>query len=300
MNFTPIGLNAKDKIDEYLKAQRIESSELTFLTLYIWRKAFNIQFAEHGGCVVFMLRDNDYPPSLRYPLGSGDKKSAIGAVCECFIDKGLQPRFYGLTKDMKDDLVKLYPNKFTIAPMRDFYDYVYSVSRLVSLSGNDLHSKRNHVNSFKRLYDYKYKRISKDDADEIKSVYDKWFFSSKKKPDYYLFSERQSIIDIMDNYDAFGCKGAKLYANGNLCAFSIGEPLNSNTAVIHIEKADKDIRGSYAAINQMFLENEWSGFEYINREDDFGVPALRRAKQSYRPAFMIEKYSAIYNEKTAL
>ncbi|MCK9479917.1 MAG: phosphatidylglycerol lysyltransferase domain-containing protein [Firmicutes bacterium] len=298
MNFTPIELSAKDKIEKYLQAQVTQSSELTFLSLYIWRKAFNIQFAEHSGCVVLMFRDNDYPPSLRYPLGGGDKKSAIDAAVQSFVDKGFQPRFYGLTKDMKDELETLYPNKYTITPMRDYFDYVYSVSQLISLSGKDLHSKRNHVNSFMRTYDYLYKPLSKDDAQEIKETYDSWFFSSKKKPDYYLFSERQSIIDILENFDELGCKGAKLYANGKLCAFSIGERLNENTAVIHVEKADKNIKGAYATINQMFLENEWSNFEYINREDDFGIAALRRAKKSYRPAFMVEKYSAISNEQS--
>jgi hypothetical protein len=86
--------------------------------------------------------------------------------------------------------------------------------------------------------------------------------------------------------------GAKLYADGQLCAFTIGEQLNSDTAVIHIEKADISFRGAYAAINQMFAENEWSHLKFINREDDFGLPGLRKAKQSYRPVFMVEKYSA--------
>lgn len=293
MEFTSLELAHKEKIDSYLSARRIESSELTFLSLYIWRKALNIRFAEVDGCLVLALRDNGFPPSLRFPLGRGDKKRALYAACRAFTDNGFQPRFYGLTRDMKEELLQLCPGKFEITPMTDFFDYVYSTQRLITLSGKDLHSKKNHVNSFKKTYDYKYLPLSQADAEEIKNVYAVWLSQRKRKPDYYLASEWQSIMDIMDNYDALGCKGAKLYADGRLCAFTIGEPLNDNTAVIHIEKADKSVRGAYAAINQMFAENEWSNYEYINREDDIGLPGLRKAKQSYRPAFMVEKYSAI-------
>ena len=143
MDFIPVDLIHKEKIDKYIKAQRIESSELTFLTMYIWRKSFNIHFAEHSGCIIFSFRDNNYPPSLRFPLGGGDKKSALRAACDSFLEKGFAPRIYGLTKDMVQELKSLCPGDFELKPMRDYFDYVYDVKKLISLSGKTFHSKRN-------------------------------------------------------------------------------------------------------------------------------------------------------------
>ncbi|OQB14590.1 MAG: hypothetical protein BWY15_01102 [Firmicutes bacterium ADurb.Bin193] len=293
MDFIALDISHKALIDSYIKAQRIDSSEFSFLTFYIWRKAFNITFAESHGCLVMQFRDNGYPPSLRFPLGNGDKKAAIREACAHQTERGFSPRFYGLTADMAKELSEMFPDRFKIKATRDYYDYVYFTKNLIELSGKALHSKRNHLNRFKKTYDYKYMPITQGDTDEIMESYNRWLSSREAEIDYYLAAERESIRDIINNFDIFGCKGAKLYANGRLCAFTIGEQFSSDTALIHIEKADMDVYGAYAAINQMFLEKEWSHLKYVNREDDFGLSGLRKAKQSYHPAFMVEKYQAI-------
>ena len=92
-------------------------------------------------------------------------------------------------------------------------------------------------------------------------------------------------------------KGGAILIDGKVAAFTFGEKLNSDTAVIHVEKADKNFRGIYAAINQSFVEHEWSEMIYINREEDMGVDGLRRAKESYHPIKMIEKFNATPAEK---
>ena len=66
--------------------------------------------------------------------------------------------------------------------------------------------------------------------------------------------------------------------------------MNKNTAVIHIEKANPEIPGLYAAINQRFCQNAWAGMEFINREQDLGIEGLRAAKKSYNPHHMVDKY----------
>ena len=78
--------------------------------------------------------------------------------------------------------------------------------------------------------------------------------------------------------------------DGRVTAFSIGEKLNRDTFVIHIEKADPDVRGLYAVINQLFAQNEGSAYNYINREQDLGDAGLKKAKESYHPASMIRKF----------
>jgi hypothetical protein len=84
-----------------------------------------------------------------------------------------------------------------------------------------------------------------------------------------------------------------LRVDGEVVAYTVGEPLNSDTYIVHIEKAFSDIKGAYPMINQSFVLDRTEKFKYINREDDAGDEGLRKAKLSYNPVFMIEKYFAI-------
>ena len=54
------------------------------------------------------------------------------------------------------------------------------------------------------------------------------------------------------------------------------------------------IRGLYQAINNEFIRHEFSNVEFINREEDMGLPGLRQAKESYNPDHFAEKYDAVY------
>ncbi|MHA2278466.1 MAG: phosphatidylglycerol lysyltransferase domain-containing protein, partial [Candidatus Kariarchaeaceae archaeon] len=56
------------------------------------------------------------------------------------------------------------------------------------------------------------------------------------------------------------------------------------------EKANPNISGLYQIINQRFCSEALQGFTFVNREQDLGVPGLRRAKMSYHPTHFIEKY----------
>ena len=58
---------------------------------------------------------------------------------------------------------------------------------------------------------------------------------------------------------------------------------------MHIEKAYADVEGAYTMINQQFVQHACQDYRYVNREDDAGMEGLRKAKLSYRPAFLVEK-----------
>jgi uncharacterized protein len=73
-------------------------------------------------------------------------------------------------------------------------------------------------------------------------------------------------------------------------AFTFGEMINEDTAVIHVEKGNPDIKGIYPVINQEFCQNTWQGVKYINREEDMGIEGLKKAKESYYPVMLIEKF----------
>ena len=71
----------------------------------------------------------------------------------------------------------------------------------------------------------------------------------------------------------------------------MGEQLNDDTEVIHVEKADPDTPQFYTVINQQFCEHALQEVAYVNREQDLGREGLRKAKLSYYPERLIEKYT---------
>ena len=102
-------------------------------------------------------------------------------------------------------------------------------------------------------------------------------------------SEMCVTLNSLRLYKELDLCGGVLRAEGNVVAFSIGEPVSDDTFVVHIEKAFADVPGAYPMINQQFVEHEVQGFSYVNREEDMGEMGLRSAKESYHPIFMVEK-----------
>jgi hypothetical protein len=112
-----------------------------------------------------------------------------------------------------------------------------------------------------------------------------------------LQKESCAVMRGFKYYFELGLTGGLLRSDGKVIAFTFGSPVRNDTFVVHVEKAFPIIQGAYAAINQQFVKNELTEYQYINREDDLGDAGLRRAKESYRPAFMYERYNATLREE---
>ena len=191
-----------------------------------------------------------------------------------------------------------YKEKFIYEKERDLFEYIYDAESLRTLSGRKNKKKRNHVNTFLNLYKnrYEYKLLEKENFEECLELIDRWeqnkenIESSGHKE---LDEEILSIKEVFENYEKLkdNVKIAGVYIDNKLEAFTIGEKINENIALIHIEKANQNIKGIYQYINQQFLLNEFSNVKYVNREEDLGLYGLREAKLSYHPCKFIEKYS---------
>lgn len=96
-----------------------------------------------------------------------------------------------------------------------------------------------------------------------------------------------------DHFEELGFSGALLKLDGAVVAYTVGEPLNSDTFVVHFEKAFSEVRGAYPAINNLFVKNCLMGYRYVNREEDMGIEGLRKAKLSYQPDILLTEYSAV-------
>ena len=292
-------LTCKDKptFDSFFSARYCENSGYTFTNFFMWRKMRDYRWAVEDD-VLYLFSTNDKFFSAWQPIGAPDKmQDAITKILRVAEENRGDRKFMFVVveKIFAEELARYPHAKFNITPERDNFDYVYLAQDLINLSGRKFHGKKNHLNAFRKEYpNAKYLPITEEIIPMCREELNIWSETHKRAnpDDPFIGYEQAAIHEIFDHFDAFKLKGGAILIDGKVAAFTFGERLNSDTAVIHVEKADSNVRGIYAAINQNFVEHEWSDMIYINREEDMGIEGLRRAKESYRPIKMIEKFNA--------
>ena len=127
-------------------------------------------------------------------------------------------------------------------------------------------------------------------ADDCIALYDQWMTEKDEETTESLQNEKLSVELALHNMETLGLTGGTIYIDGKLCAFTVGERLHPHMQLIHIEKADTNYEGIFPMINQQYVLHECEDVELINREEDMGIEGMRKAKRSYNPLKMIEKY----------
>jgi len=297
MNFQPIKKEDKPLFDRYYGGGYYENAHFNFTNLYMWRNPFDICKYEENGVLYLTAKWNGELMALQ-PVGAPEKMDeAVYNIANYFDEMGEPLLFSGVEKSFTKILEDNPKYNFKIETNKNDYDYVYLAENLIKLAGRKFHSKKNHLNAFRKTYpEAEYLAITDDIVTLCKIELNGWYKKRKENEeeanDPYIGYERAAIIEILNDFSYFNLKGGAIRLNGRIIAFTFGEKLNSDTAVVHVEKADPDVRGAYPAINQAFIENEFSDMTYINREEDMGLEGLSKAKESYHPVKMIEKFSA--------
>lgn len=298
LTFKSIELEDKDLINIYLSSQNYRASDLCFTNLFAWGKKFNTQFAVNEGWLFIRFKDNYGRNSYLKPIGKGDLKKRIEYIIEDNkqFDSIFQIR--GITKEMIDEIENAMPGVFSYKLNMSVSDYIYTSEKLIHLKGKKLQSKRNHINRFIRENKWKYKTLTGNPelVKECKSMLDKWMEINKEEKDPSIAYDDFATTIMLDNFEYLNLKGGLICVENEIAAFSIGEVLTEDTIVVHVEKAFTTIHGAYTIMNQQFVLNEASDFMYINREEDMGVENLRKAKLSYQPDILLEKYNARFKD----
>ena len=226
------------------------------------------------------------------PLGNENKmQDAIANMIEFFATNNEEFSLLDIDKSFVEELKKFPDAKFEIKINRDDFDYVYFAEDLINLSGRKYNLKKTPLNGFRRNYPTaKYLSITEELIPKCREELNLWYESKVAKLNTNSMFDMIAVNELLDSFLDFNIKSGAIELDGRIIAFTFGEQLNADTAVIHIEKADPSIRGSYVAINQGFIENEWSNMTYINREEDLGIEGLRKSKSSYNPCKMVEKF----------
>lgn len=255
-----------------------------FTNIYMWRNVMNHRLVTIDGVDCLTAHYGSYPTFCYLPdLSDDDALISVLEELRGEPDTPLLLRLLG--KPEAERIAQLYPGA-QITAQDNLSDYIYSAEELIQLPGNRFHQKRNHVNNFEKKYSWEYRSVTPDTVGLLRDAAERLYAVDSRLPDEYA-----AILDILDHFEALDLKAGILYVDSIPVAYSIGEKMCADTALIHIEKGDRSYDGAYAMINKLFSA-EFSDCTYINREEDMGIQGLRKAKRSYHPVRMGEYFVA--------
>ncbi len=279
VNLEAISIKHKATTDIMRDKEGVFNGDYCFGNLFSWGAVFGTKLCFEGNLYTPVASISKNRMLIGFPVGVGDKKALVLKLAEYAKAQGKIPVVGLVPQNLIEKAKAELGDIVTFQRLRDSDDYVYSTKKLIELSGEELHSKKNMLNSFLKN-SYEYEKISS-----------KNLLAAKKFCIQKCFTEDERLVTerFFDNFEALALCGAVLKIDSKIVAATVAER-RGDTVIIHTEKAEKSVRGAYAAINNLFLKNDMSDTLYVNREDDMGLENLRKAKLSYKPEFMIEKY----------
>ncbi len=277
--FKPVGLEDRDAIESYLHRYPAGTCEMSFPNILIWKDSERPRAAILNRNLCLLLEPTFEPPYFLPPSGDTEIERTIASCLNH------TPRL----SRVPEALVRQHGASFRVEERRDDFDYVYRTADLAELKGKKFDGKRNQIKKFESRFDHAYERLSRQHVDGCRRLLDEWC-ESKGNSDTSLQAKKSAILEALALFEALELKGGVVLVKGRVEAFTLGSRLAPDTALIQIEIANPAFPGLAQWINREFVRREWLSFPFINREQDMGLPGLRKAKLSYQPIRFEKKF----------
>ncbi|MBQ6842940.1 MAG: DUF2156 domain-containing protein [Firmicutes bacterium] len=298
IDFNPITLADQAMFKQYLGGRRHNLCTFNFTNFFLWKKWDPTGWANVEGAICMKSSFHGLDNVLM-PFAPTDEPilRAVEVLQQWYKGRGVPFILTEVSASMKQLLEEQFPGRFVAEEYRPGFNYVYLQSDLATLPGRKYAQKRNHVSRFIReCPDYQFVPLTRELIPGCLECMDVWK-AARDTENAELLKEEEGARDGLLHFAELGVTGACLIVGGKVQAFTFGEALNNDTFVIHVEKGNIAIPGIFQAINHFFARDYCSGFTYINREEDMGDPGQRKAKGSYHPCHLEEKYYLYLTEE---
>lgn len=294
LQFKNIETDDVDKMMPFYMMRKNKTCDSVFLESFIWKDFYKVRYAIWEDKAILWIMEYGGKCFSAMPLcKEEDLPEAFKAIETYFNEELGYPLVINLADEYAVKYLNLPETEYFVQEQVDSKDYLYDGNAMRTLAGKKLHKKKNHVNSFMRTYGdrVEYRALCCSDSHLVWEFLDKWREQKGDEVEEHLDYEVKGIHDILKNCSNLNIRMGGVFIDGQIEAFTMGSynPVE-NMAVIHIEKANPEIKGLYQYINQQFLLAEFPEVELVNREDDLGLEGLRHSKMSYNPVDFARKY----------
>ncbi len=285
LEFRPIELGEQKEYRRILNQCAQICSDYSFINVWGWQELYGLKIARTKN--LFWIRQTIPYDVFWAPIGNWKQIDWLE-----YTDILRGNTFIRVPEILVNEWKKYFHRISEISEDRDQWDYLYLVQELIDLKGNRFHKKKNLFSQFEKKYKYQFVELKEDWINEAENFQVDWCYYKDCDDKEILIKENKVILKVLEKWDSLeGVLGGGLVVDGNLIAYTIAEPLDSQSLVIHFEKGCPTYKGVYQAINKIFLLECAKRFKFVNREQDLGDKGLRRAKMSYNPCCFLKKFS---------
>lgn len=290
--FKPVEPGDMELIGKFTDNTPSAICEFSFANLIIWRDFDRPTFTLMEENLLIRIEPPDEAPFFLeplgvQPLGVGDM-GRITRMCM---------RHTGRISRASDHFAsRMSSDIFDLKPIRDHFDYLYSVRSLAELKGRKFDGKRGHIRRMKKTHpDYQYIGLTMEMGREALAFFEDWCNARQSADGVRVTGlnynhQRTAISRAFEHYNALRLMGGALVADGKIIGLVIGSRLKGDIACVHFCYARPDVPGSFQTLLWEACCNTFSGFKYVNLEQDLGLSGLRRLKTSYYPTKMEKKF----------
>jgi hypothetical protein len=283
-DYTPISLSGMEHYRALLSLNDTQASDYSFANLWGWAPYYDLEWRFDG--VLCWIRQNRPEPCFWAPVGPW---RAIRNWRDC-PEMAPGSRLIRVPTALCEEWSLAFAGNIAVEEDRGQWDYLYLASELATLPGNRFHNKKNLLKQFQKNYSYEYRSLSVNCVETVLDMQTQWCRWHDCESSEALLAENDAVARVLAQWNAIhGLCGGIIRIDGVPAAYTLAEPLNNETLIIHFEKAASGIKGLYQAINYLFCNDVGINFTYINREQDLGDAGLRQAKLSYNPAAFTKK-----------
>ena len=292
LDFQPVKKELLQEYKAYYDYNGALGCEFNFVNAYLWNEQYLLRIAFYDGTLIkAYFRDEQRVWGYCMPSGK-NVRGAIDAVFRDAEERGQQAMIAYMSRRERDELDALYPGRFRFTEDPDNRDYIYTSHDLAVLPGKKFHAKRNHISKFYRTYadDARFSTLDRGNLDDAIKVMELWCAENGIDPKSH--GEYKVFAKACEDFEALGLHGAVLYVHEQPVAMTLGCEISDVCFDVMFEKALRAYDGVYAVINNEFSKT-LTKYTYINREEDMGMEGLRKAKLSYNPAVIYERFWAV-------
>jgi uncharacterized protein len=298
LNFKDIRIEDKSIFDRFLKPYLLSTHEYNFTNLFLWKDFCKTQFCLYKDSLIIKKKDY-YENATFFMQPVGYDPSVLPEIMEMLIKiknkENLEYVICDAEKAFIDELERLFPGSFIFNDQDGSADYIYEKEKFTLMQGAELQTKRHHYNHFIKHFSYEIRSVTDENIEECNCFVKAWCHENNATGS--LAYEGTVIGGVLNQRKILGYDSMVIYVNDKISALMIGEKLNENTGVIHVEKADKKIKGLYNFLKKAFTETYFSELKYVNWEQDLGLPGLRKVKSEYMPYKLEPKFSVSLKKK---